>query len=190
MVAIWKLHISKILVAPVLLALCTLTVSAHDCAKKPPDLELRITPGELIHGVPGSISFVFLNITDHQVKIPPVSPCIGRYSGTIKLRLEFSPATPRTTGKGGGCGGGASDQPGILEQAESWRKLKPSESFTVSYKRAELLVFEEAPGTYELWGEYLPLQLTTEELAILEHAGISFPCQTLRSAHLRFNRPQ
>jgi hypothetical protein len=190
MVATWKPHASKVFVVSLLLVLCSLTVSADDCAEKRSDVELRITPGEPIKGVPASISFVFLNITDHEVRIPPVSPCIGRYSGTIRLRLEFSSATPPTTGKGGGCGGGPSHQPDILEQAKSWRKLKPDESLTVSYKRAELFVFEEAPGSYELWGEYFPPKLTAQELAILEHAGISFPCQTLRSAHLQFNRPQ
>jgi hypothetical protein len=190
MLATWKLHVSKIFVAHVLLVLSALIVSAHDCAKKPPDVELRVTPGELIKGVPRTVSFVFLNITDHEVRIPPLSPCIGQYSGTIKLRLDFSPVTPQTTGKGAGCGAGGSHTPGILEQAKSWRRLKLGESFTVSYERAELFVFEEAPGAYELWGEYQPPQLTTEEIAVLEHAGISFPCQTLRSAHLQFNRPQ
>jgi hypothetical protein len=190
MAAIWKLHVSKTLVVPMLLTLCSSSVSAQGRAKKPPDVELRIAPGELVQGVPGSISFVFLNTSDHEVRIPPVSPCVGRYSGTIKLRLEFSPATPPSPGKGGGCGAGLSHQPGILEQAKSWSKLKPDESFTVSYKRAELFVFEEAPGSYELWGEYFPPKLTAQELAVLEHADISFPCQTLRSAHLQFNRPQ
>jgi len=189
MLATWKLHVVKILVAQVLLVLSALIVSAHDCAKKPSDVELRITPGELIKGVPRTIGFVFLNVADHEVRIPPVSPCIGRYSGTIKLRLDFSSVTPQTTGKGAGCGGGVSHPPGILEQAKSWRRLKPGESFTVSYERAELFVFEEAPGAYELRGEFQPPQLTTEEIAVLDHAGISFPCQTLRSAHLQFNRP-
>ena len=174
-----KLRVSKIFVTRVLLVLSALGVSAHECAKKPSDIELRITPGELVKGVPRTISFVFLNITDHEERIPPVSPCIGQYSGTIKLRLDFSAVTPQTTGKGAGCGAGGSHPPGILEQAKSWRRLKPNESFTVSYERAELFVFEEAPGAYELWGEYQPPQLTTEEIAVLEHAGIAFACRTL-----------
>ena len=83
-----KLRVSKIFVTRVLLVLSALGVSAHECAKKPSDIELRITPGELVKGVPRTISFVFLNITDHEERIPPVSPCIGQYSGTIKLRLD------------------------------------------------------------------------------------------------------
>jgi hypothetical protein len=185
-----KLPAGKIFVAHVLLVLFALGVSAHDCAKKPSDIELRITPGELVKGVPRTIGFVFLNITDHEERIPPLSPCIGQYSGTIQLRVDFSPVTPQTSGKGAGCGAGGSHPPGILEQAKSWRRLKPSESFAVSYERAELFDFEEAPGAYELWGEYRPPQLTTEEIAVLDHAGIAFPCRTLRSAHLQFNRPQ
>ena len=107
MEATWEPHVCKLFVAHVL-ALSALTVSAHDCAKKPSNVELRIIPNELIKGVPGTISFVFVNITDHEVRIPPVSPCVGKYSGTIKLRLDFSPVAPQTTGKGGGCGGGGS----------------------------------------------------------------------------------
>ena len=71
-----KLRVSKIFVTRVLLVLSALGVSAHECAKKPSDIELRITPGELVKGVPRTISFVFLNITDHEERIPPVSPSI------------------------------------------------------------------------------------------------------------------
>jgi hypothetical protein len=186
--ASWKLNVRKFLVAH-LLVLSALIVSAHDCEEKLSDVELRITPGELIKGVPETISFVFVNIADHEVRIPPVSPCIGQYSGTMKLRLDFSPVTPGTTGKGAGCGGAVSHPPGILEQAKSWKRLKPGESLTFSYKRADLFVFEEAPGAYEFWGEYQPPPLTTEQAAVLEHAGITFPCEPLRSTPLRFNRP-
>lgn len=183
-----NLPVFKLFVAHVLV-LSSLMVSAHDCAKKSSDVELRITPGELIQGVPATISFVFVNIANREVRIPPVSPCVGQYSGTIKLGFDFSPVTPQTAGKGAGCGGAGSHPPGILEQAASWKRLKPGESLTVSYKRVELFVFEEAPGAYEFWGEYQPPRLTTGEIAVLEDAGISFPCEPIRSTHLRFNRP-
>lgn len=188
MAKFWNLRVGN-LFAAVALALSSLIVSAHDCAKKLPDVELQIRSGELIKGVPDTFNFVFVNNADHEVRIPPVSPCVGRYSGTVKLRVVFSPMTPQTTGKGGGCGGGGSHPPGIVEQAGSWKKLQPGESLTVSYKRTELFDFEEAPGAYEFWGEYQPPQLTTEEITVLEHAGIAFPCEPLKSTHLRFNRP-
>ena len=188
MAKFWNLQVCN-LFAALALVLSSLIGSAHDCAKKQSDVDLLIRSGELTKGVPGTFSFVFVNNADHEVRIPPVSPCVGRYSGTVKLRVDFSPITPQTTGKGGGCGSGGSHPPGILEQAKSWKKLKPGESLTVSYKRTELFDYEEAPGAYEFWGEYQPPRLTTEEIAVLEHAGIAFLCEPLKSTHLRFNRP-
>ena len=47
-------------------------------------------------------------------------------------------------------------------------------SFTVSYKRVALSVFEQAPGAYEFWGEYHPPKLTVEEMGLLQHADIDF----------------
>ena len=188
MAKFWNLQVCN-LFAALALVLSSLIGSAHDCARKLSDVDLLITPSGLTKGVPGTFSVVFVNNADHEVRIPPVSPCVGQYSGTVKLRVDFSPITPQTTGKGGGCGSGGSRPPGILEQAKSWKKLKPGESLTVSYKRTELFDFEEPPGAYEFWGEYQPPRLTTEEIAPLEHAGIAFLCEPLKSNHLRFNTP-
>jgi hypothetical protein len=188
MAKFWNLQVCN-LFAALALVLSSLIVSAHGCAKKLSDVDLLVRSGELTKGVPGTFSFVFVNNADHEVRIPPVSPCVGRYSGTVKLGVDFSPITPQTTGKGGGCGGGASHPPGILEQAKSWKKLKHGESLTISYKKTELFDFEEAPGAYEFWGEYQPPRLTAEEIAVLELAGIAFPCEPLKSTHVRFNRP-
>jgi len=171
------------------LVLCSLIVSAQTSAGKQSSVELRIRPSHVTKGVPDTISFVFVNIGDHELRIPPVSPCIGgRFSGTLRLRLEISPVP--TTGKGGGCGGEGSHLLGILEQAKSWKRLKPGESLTVSYKRSELFVSEQAPGAYELWGEYQPPHVPAEDITALEHAGIDFPREPLSSTHLRFNRPE
>src|SRR6266581_8455784 len=183
----WKCNI-RCVTAIGLLVLSSPIVSAQTSARKQSNVELRIRPSQLINGVPDTISFVFVNITDHEVSIPPVSPCIGRYSGIVSLRLEFSPVGPRTAGKGGGCGGAVSHLAGILEEVKSWKRLQPGESLTVSYQRSELFVFEEAPGAYEFWGQYQPPHLTAEEMTALEHAGIDSPREPLCSTHLRFNR--
>jgi hypothetical protein len=151
-------------------------------------LELRLKPSQIVNGVPGRISFVFLNIGDHEVRIPFVSPCRVSTSGVLILNLNFSPAVPQTSGKGGGCGGGVSHPPGILEQSKTWTRLKSGETLTRSYKRTELFVFEEAPGAYEFWEEYHPPQLTAEQVVALEDAGIDFAREPLTSVHLRFKR--
>ena len=154
-------------------------------------LELHLTAHQLINGVPDKFSFVVVNVSDHEVRVPSMSPCMGgRYSGTLVLNLEFQPSGPPTPGKGGGCGGGVggSHMPGILEQAKSWRGLQPGESLTKTYKRSELFVYEEGRGAYDFWAEYGPPALTAEDIAALEQAGIDFPRQVLRSSHLRFHR--
>jgi len=177
---IWKIRNPYSITGLSVVLLLSLTLQAQS------KLELHLAAHQLINGVPDTFSFVFVNVGDHEVRIPPLSPCIGTYSGTLILKFEFSP--PQKTGVGGGCGGGLSEIPGILEQAKSWRRLQPGESLTKSYKRSELFVVEQAPGTYEFWAEYRPLQLTAEEMTLLEQAGIDFPRQVLRSSHLRFHR--
>jgi len=173
-----------------LLLLSLLMFSAQSSAQNRSSVELSLRPSELVNGVPKTMGFVFVNTVDHEVRIPPVSPCIpGRYSGMVKLNLEFLPLRPQIAGKAGGCGGAASHNQSILEQVKSWKRLQPGESLTLSYQRSELSVSEEAAGAYELWGQYQPPQLTAEDMTALEHAGIDFPSQPLRSAHLHFNRP-
>jgi hypothetical protein len=184
----WKREVCNVTVIDVLL-LFSLILPAQTFPAEQSNVELRLRASQIMNGVPDTISFVFVNITDHDVRVPPVSPCIGRYSGTLNLRLEFSPIGPPGTGKSGGCGGGVSHPPGILEQAKSWKNLRPGESLTVSYKRTELFVFEQAPGVYDFWGEYQPPQLTADDIKALKQAGIDFPRKPLRSTHLRFNRP-
>jgi hypothetical protein len=153
------------------------------------DLELRIVPSELVDGVPEAFTFVLVNIGGHDMRMPQPSQCMGA-NGTVSLHLDFTPLKPPLTGGGGGCGVGSSDAPGILDQAKSWKTLKPGESLAVSYKRAALFDRQNAPGVYEFWGEYQPPELSAEDITALQHAGIDFPRERLKSAHLRFKRPE
>jgi hypothetical protein len=170
----WKAHIISSCIN--LLVLYSLVLSAQTVAPAKAPIELHIRPSELVNGVPDTISFVFVNAGDRDV-------------GTVALRLEFSPVGPRGSGKGGGCAGWLDHPRGILEEVKSWKRLKPGESFTVSYKRVELSTFEQAPGGYEFWGEYQPPKLTAEEIGLLGRASIDFAREPLRSGPLRFNRP-
>jgi len=104
--------------------LLSLALSAQTGAPGTPVVELHIAPSELVNGVPDTITFVFVNAGDREVRIPPVSPCLGRHSGTVTLRFEFSPAGPQGVGKGGGCAGLLDHPPGILEEVKSWKRLK------------------------------------------------------------------
>jgi len=153
-------------------------------------IRLRIQAGGLRNGVPDRIAFVFVNRGDQELRMPAVSPCIrGRYNGTIKLILQFSPLRPQTSGVGGGCGVGQDHVP-ILEEAKSWKIVPPHGAFTISYTRSELFVNQEAPGVYLFSGEYDPPQLTAEDMRALEKANIVFPRESLVSEQLRFTRPE
>lgn len=154
------------------------------------NVQLQLRASEMVDGVPNSISFVFVNHGRYEVRVPPVSPCIGRYSGMLILRLRFLPAVSGASGGGGGCGGGLDHIPPILDQVKSWRRLGAGESLTATYKRSDLFVSQQAPGDYDFWGEYQPPTLSPEEMITLEHAGITVLQEPLTSAHLRFKRPR
>jgi len=161
------------------------THHAHDFV---PTLELRILPGKLERGLPKRFTFVFVNRSGHELRMPRPSQCIGG-NGTVMLRSQFKPLNPRgvPSGGGGGCGAG-SKKIEVLEWLMSWQSLDQGKSLSVSYSRRDLFDFQEDAGDYEFWGEYVPPKLTSEEISLLERAGINFPGVPLASAHLHFKR--
>jgi hypothetical protein len=64
--------------------------------------------------------------------------------------------------------------PPNLDQQKSWRSLEAGESFTATYKRADLFVSVQAHGGYDFWGEYQTPALSEGEMNALAHAGIKF----------------
>src|SRR4051794_10000797 len=70
-------------------------------------LELRLVPGKLQNGLPKEFTFVFVNNSAHEVRMPRPSQCSGG-NGTVLLRSQFRPANPLRVprGGGGGCGSG------------------------------------------------------------------------------------
>ena len=176
-----------------LLAAIAATLSAQDPVGSQivvkPKLELRILPGQLDRGLPKSFTFVFVNRSDDQLRMPRPTQCSGG-NGTVMLRSQFKPLNTRgiPSGGGGGCGGGLTDKIQLLEWAKSWHSLDPGESVSVNYSRRDLFNFQEDAGDYEFWGEYVPPKLTIEDISLLEWAGIDFPRMTFTSAHLNFKR--
>jgi hypothetical protein len=157
-----------------------------------PNLELRITPVELENGLLKGFSFVFVNVSDHKLRMPRPTQCIGG-NGTVSLRSRFKPLNPLRvpSGGAGGCGSGLfGGRPGLLEWVKSWKPIERGESFTVSYSRRELFNFQEDAGAYEFWGEYLPPQLTVQDVSVLESAGFDYPRVPLTSGHLVYSKPQ
>lgn len=154
-----------------------------------PKVELRFRPGQLDRGLPKSFTFVFMNRSGHQLRMPRPTQCSDG-NGTVTLRSKFKPLNTRgvPSGGGGGCGSGVTGKIQILKWAKSWPSLDPGASLSVSYSKQELFNFQEDAGDYEFWGEYVPPRLTTEEISVLERAGIDFPRVPLASKHLRFKR--
>lgn len=122
--------------ALIVLLLFSLILQAQSSGTPQSNLKMHLTAHQLINGVPDTFSFVFVKVGDHEVRVPPVSPCMGgRYSGTLILEL------------GGGCGGISYHMPGILEEAKLWSRLQPGESLTKMYKRGELRQIQHIRGT-------------------------------------------
>jgi hypothetical protein len=154
-----------------------------------PKMELRILPGKLDRGLPRTFTFVLLNKSGHELRIPRPTQCIGG-NGTVILRSKFRPLNTRgvPSGGGGGCGGGLAGKIQVLQWAKSWQSLNRGASLSVSYSRRDLFNFQEDAGDYEFWGEYEPPKLTIEDVLVLERAGIRFPRVPLTSNHVQFKR--
>lgn len=151
-------------------------------------LELRLKPGKLVNGVPESFTFVFVNVGDHDIRMPQPSLCSDSVFGTLYLGLEVEP--PRTVG-GFGCGGsigGSGHQNTMLESAKNWKVLKPGESLKASFAGSKLFSTQQAPGRYDFWAEYNPPKISAEDRQTLTEAGIDFPRTHLVSSHLIFVR--
>jgi hypothetical protein len=107
------------------------------------------------------------------------------------LGSQFKPLNTRAVSSGGagGCAsGGLNQKIDVLEWAKSWQSLDPGASLSVNYSRQDLFNFQEDAGDYEFWGEYVPPKLTTEDVSLLERAGVNFLRVPLASKHLRFKR--
>jgi hypothetical protein len=154
-----------------------------------PKMELRILPGQLDRGLPETFTFVFVNRSGHQLRIPRPTQCKGG-NGTVILRSKFKPLNTLgvPSGGGGGCGGGLAGKIQVLQWAKSWQSLNPGASLSISYSRRDLFNFQEDAGDYEFWGEYEPPILTIEDVLVLERAGIRFPRVPLTSKHVQFKR--
>jgi hypothetical protein len=155
-------------------------------------LQLRLVPGKLQNGLPEEFTFVFVNNSAHQVRMPRPSQCSGG-AGTVLLRAQFKPMNPLgvPSGGGGGCGSGhAIISPAeLLRWAKSWNRLTSGGSLAISYSRRDLFNFQEDDGSYEFWGEYVPPQLNTEQIELLKRAGFDLPV-SVASTHIHLKRPK
>lgn len=145
---------------------------------KEPAMELRLVGSKVRNGLPEQFTFDFVNISDRELRMPRPSQCSGG-AGTVLLRSRFVPADRSRvpSGGGGGCGSGTEtlNERDLLKWANSWCRLKPGESLAVTYSRQALFNFQEDEGSYDFWGEYVPPQLTAEQVRTLASEGFHLP---------------
>jgi len=187
-------RVSSIAIAVAWVVAIAGALSAHDPAStqaaqgSSPKIELRLLAGQLDRGLPTSFTFVFVNRSGQQLRIPRPTQCMG--GGTVMLRSKFKSLNTRgvPSGGGGGCVSGSEEIQKIFEWVKSWQSLDPGGSLSVSYSRKDLYNFQEDAGDYDFWGEYIPPKLTIKEVSLLESAGVRFPRVPLTSTHLHFKR--
>src|SRR5215467_11981310 len=112
-----------LLVAGIALAMITGAQSPKPTASP---LELQLQPESLQGEVPAAFTFVLVNKSDHEVRVPtPAVQCEDSFDGSVELRLDFKPLAPGPGIEGHGCAGDTMAWPAILERVKSWRVLKP-----------------------------------------------------------------
>ncbi|MDE3199365.1 MAG: hypothetical protein KGN79_00470 [Acidobacteriota bacterium] len=154
-----------------------------------PNLELRLTPGKLLHGVPVKFTFELVNITDHDVYVPkPKVDCISSIDGYIWLELDFTPAKFTGSGSGFGCTEDQVGLPAILDRAKDWHLLHPGETVMQILGQHELHYDDKGAGTYEFWAEYHPPTINSQDQKTLREAGIDFPRYDLKTRRFVYKK--
>ena len=153
-------------------------------------LQLLLKPEDLQAGMPGSFTFLLVNRSDHDIRLPkPSAPCRNSVHGFINLVLRFTPAPG---GKGAEraiiCSVDAVRMGGgILRESDFWVVLHPGDSLPISVKRWAYTT-EESAGTYEFQAFYFPPMISAQEQGVLQKAGIDFPRRVLKSSSMMFER--
>jgi hypothetical protein len=146
---------------------------------KPINLKLILRPDDVRDGIPQGFTFVLLNISDHEVRVPARASvnCGNSYDGSFWLEVLFTPfqsSTPPPPQGGWGCSGSRYNWPPILDRVKEWKTLRPGESFSISASK-EALHLDGKPGKYEFWGTYVTPGLSPDNENMLQNAGIDFP---------------
>jgi hypothetical protein len=171
------------------LLLASYLLAQEGAQKLVPNLELRLTPGELVNGVPQAFTFRLINVTLHNVWVPePAMECTDSYNGYLWLGLKFTPLHMPGTEAGGGCAGDRLNWPPILERVQEWKLLPPGEAIETTVPRAELHYEVGQSGTYEFWAEYHPPALQPADQRALRERGIDFPLEKLTTLHQTFKQ--
>jgi hypothetical protein len=157
-------------------------------AEEQSGLELRLQPEDVQAGVPEAFTFVLVNRSNHDVRVPmPSIECEDPpFDGNFRLKVEFKPSRPNAPGFGSGCTNDRMDRPAIMNRVKNWKNLHPGESLSLRVVRKRLLYRYQEPGTYDFCAHYFPPSVTLSDREALNQAGIDFPQNELTSAHVTF----
>jgi hypothetical protein len=159
-------------------------------AKPTSNLELRLHAKAMQHGVPQAFTFLLVNRSDHNVRVPmPSVGCENAFAGALQLRLHFVPLKPvAPSGLGHGCACDTGNWPPILERVAAWQVLHAGESLSLGAGKSQLYYETDLSGSYEFWVEYAPPVITADDQQTLQQAGIDVPHGPLTSPYLKFER--
>jgi len=155
---------------------------------KSDNLQLRLEPIDIQMGVPQAFTFVLVNISDHDVRIPsaPSLDCGDNYNGSLWLILKFTSLVHGPSGISRGCSSSGGHWPLLMDRVKGWKVLHSGESLAIEATKDQLQFEDKEAGTYEFWVVYQPPPLSVEEQAQLHQAGIDFPHDELTSTHIAF----
>jgi hypothetical protein len=190
-----------------LLSAIWLAAASAQTPGQPPNgnLEFRILPEAVVRGMPQAFSFLLVNRTDHDVRVPvPAFKCSTAFVGSISLNVRFTPKVPSSgPSSGSGCAGDRMDWPPITERIMEWQvvpsgyalilKVDPknivwkiASSVDISSRNAaqehavqpgmrSYWYDDSQPGSYEFWATYSPPSISRSDQTKLEELGIDFP---------------
>jgi hypothetical protein len=153
-------------------------------SKPTSNLEFRLQAEDLQYGLPQTFTFLLVNVSDHDVRVPviPIVDCKSPLYGGIELRLK----SPVGQGISRGCPVDPLRGQSIQDRVKVWKLLHPGESMSWRAGKERALYNDETTGAYEFWGHYDPPEISPSDQAWLGLAGIDYPDNALDSAHIKF----
>lgn len=175
-------------VAVSLLATALLTTGAQTRAQQRiGHLEFRLQPERVERGVPQAFSFLLVNETDHDVRLPiPTVQCEDSFDGHIEIRLRFTPLNPRSPDEGRGCAHDREDWPPIMDRIKEWKTVHAGDALVLRADREHLFYDDSQPGTYEFWAVYSPPSIDAADQRKLQDSGVDFSHERLRTLRVAF----
>jgi hypothetical protein len=151
------------------------------------DLEFRIHPEDIVGGIPQAFTFVFVNHSHHDVRIPgPAIQGEDSLGGHIELQLRFTPLKPGPPGEGRGCAGDTFNPPSLMDRIKTWNVVHAGETLTFRADRQHLFYDDAQPGTYDFWASYYPPSVSRSDQNKLHDTGIDFANERLATGHVAF----